>query len=303
VAARHFYQFKIDLPEPHLFDHLSGKFRQECSVAIPINKERFFVLARVFVQKSIRRNHLPGITQLIELDMAMQSLADMVRRKASPDHISKNKREKIEYIRAQPFVMSASQKRIAGAQACSDNPKAFITLSLQLVQAGAGVNNGLARRVHSPGYIRRNSVVRAVQFGRHAHVMIGKAEPQSRYSQNSQRPAKRYMLMCLRIPVRQHQHRPAMVAGRRKPLCVCDIVFSVRRLYDGGELKPAVYTLEIRRGLIGKKSAAVADGCFIQALKICSRIPICGPALVCARPVPGPLQAPVKFPHNPIRSP
>src|SRR3989338_1991336 len=97
------------------------------------------------------------------------------------------------------------EKGVAGAEAGADDAEFLVALPFEPVQAGARVNDGLARGVHRPSDIGGDGVVGALQLRRHPKVVVREAEAQRRKAQKIQQSAKSHMLVALRIPVRQHK--------------------------------------------------------------------------------------------------
>src|SRR5579883_1409085 len=103
----------------------------------------------------------------------------------------------VEDIHANTRIVRARQKRIAGAEAGADDAEVTVTLLLEPVEAGACVDDGLARSIDRAADIRRDCIIGTCKAGRHARIVIRKAQAQSRNAEALQSGAQRVVLRKL----------------------------------------------------------------------------------------------------------
>ena len=113
--------------------------------------------------------------------------------------------------------------------------------------------------------VARNVIIGALQFGRHARAVIRQVHAQGRDSKPVQQFAERQMALFVRIPLRQHQHGPAVIPVGGKEGGAHHVVLRVGRLDGTGESELSGLIASgriqpvIRGRLVGEETAGIGQ--------------------------------------------
>ena len=184
-----------------------------------------------------------------------QALANVLRGKPGPHHIGDVGRAVIEHVDGNALVVRAHKTRVGRAQAGSDNSQALISLRLEPVETRANVDHRLARSIQRPADIGGDRVVGAIEFGRHAVVVIRQADSERRNSQPGQPPAQREVAIGRTVPMRKHHYGflrpPAPETIARGPDCsqdtACGPANGIAACHRAARNRPASHSRRTRR--------------------------------------------------------
>src|SRR3989475_8034830 len=97
----------------------------------------------------------PEPAQAFQINLRLQSLANVARGLPVPNHIGKIRRSVIECCNANPGIVCRREKCIARTQARADNSQTVIALQLEPIQAAPDVNDTLTAGIESAPDVRR----------------------------------------------------------------------------------------------------------------------------------------------------
>src|SRR5438552_1453911 len=85
----------------------------------------------------------------------------------------------VEGVDSNTRIVGTGQTGIAGSQAGPDDSKALVALRFQPIVTAAHIDYGLTRGIYSAGNVRRDGVVRSLELGGHAVIVIRQADTKS----------------------------------------------------------------------------------------------------------------------------
>ncbi len=155
------------------------------------------------------------------------------RRQAFPHHVREIRRNVIERRRFDQRFVRRGQHRQARAEARAENADVLIAARLQPVHRAFRVEHRLTAHLQRPADVGADDVVGAVQFRRHAHVVIRHRQPQSAHAEARQQLREADVAFGVGVPLgEQHDGGAPIVAFASARLLVPDFRGEVARLHD-----------------------------------------------------------------------
>ena len=135
----------------------------------------------------------------------------------------------IEGRDADARIMRGGDKCVTRSQTGADNSELVVALLFEPIETAAHIDDALAHGIESAADVGGDCIIGAADFGGHANIVIGHAQPQHRDAEQVQDFAQADVSDSVGVPVRQ-KHEGA-VSPRRKPAGVHQIIFRIRRFY------------------------------------------------------------------------
>ena len=157
----------------------------------------------------------------------------MLCRDPPPHDVGKVGRDVIERLGSNERLVRRCQQREARSEAGAEDADPIVPLRGKPGNRTPRVEHCLAAHLHGSRDVGADNVVRAVQLGRHAPIVIGQAEAQRAQAAPREQPAQADVAAGTGIPLRQHQDSRTMAAAgraRRGNVAAVDgVVFGLRR--------------------------------------------------------------------------
>ena len=180
MAAGQCDDFVIEAVGLELLQNAERELGEKGHVVFRIDDQRLPRPAGELLEIRHGADGAPKRSKTLDVDLRFQAFANVARRLAVPDDVSKVCRGVIEGGDSNAGIVSGGKKRVTGTEAGADNSKAVVTLRLQLIEAATNVDGALAAGVERATDVSGDGVVGAADFGGHANVVIRHAEPQNR---------------------------------------------------------------------------------------------------------------------------
>ena len=309
VAARQTHRLKIEPCFTRMLHHLFGHVPGKRGVISCVQKQGPLLLARVLFPIRRRTDGRPQSSKLIRRHVAFKPFADVLRRQPFPHHIAKMRRAMVVDVHFKAIIVGAGDVGVAGSQRGAAERDALVALRLQPIGHGPHVDNRLPCGIDGAPDVRGHGVVGALQFRRHAEVVIRQCHAYRSHPEFGDPGSQRLVLTKTCIPMRQHDHSGlafkrttrAAACARRVKYAVHNVVFRIRRVHRRCESHHvAVVDAEIGGRLVVEKVVRMLDGELIHELQIGHRIVAVLGMHPCDRPVARPFDTPFKRSHHSI---
>src|SRR5882762_6352785 len=178
VAAGEFDGLEIDVALAHFGDDVLRVLRQEREIVSGKNDHALARIARVLVEIGGGAGGAQQGSQLVPGDGRGQAFLDMARGLPGPDDVGKIGGSVIEGRDLDARLVGGAEKCVTRSQAGADDAEFSVALRLEPIEAAAQIDHALARGVERASKVRGNGVVRALNLGGLANVVVGEAHAQ-----------------------------------------------------------------------------------------------------------------------------